>query len=298
METATKRMGKDFHSVAASSKFGNFKPESEIATRMADIKSDPIIDAMRSQWAGFEHDPQHSLIFFDGNLKKMKKYSAESIEAFSLALMVFQDEKGFRSKAGVFLSALMIRSRDTGFVIHTAHLEKPIDFLGCYNRKDILLKGNAGDSVGWEMKGGSITIEGDAGFNAGYEMMGGIMTVKGDSGRILGHEMNGGKILVEGDCGEKPGIAMKGGEIIVKGDAGRNAGELMKDGAITIAGDSGDFAGFGIYGGSITVNGDTGRFTGYEMRGGEIHIEGDYAGRLNRIIAGKIFHKGKLIVDK
>lgn len=57
--------------------------------------------------------------------------------------------------------------------------------------------------------------------------------------------------------------------------------------------------------GTVVLEGDVGVSVGTEMSGGEIHIEGEIGNleesirRCNEtIVHGKIFHKGKLIVDK
>jgi hypothetical protein len=48
---------------------------------------------------------------------------------------------------------------------------------------------------------------------------------------------------------------------------------------------------------NITVEGNAGDFVGPRMEGGEIHINGEI-GSFGDIKHGKIYHKGKLIVDK
>ena len=72
---------------------------------------------------------------------------------------------------------------------------------------------------------------------------------------------------------------MKGGEIIIKGNAGRGLGRVMS-------------------GGIIRVEGDSDLETGVLMQGGELHIDGNVSSIGEDITGGKIFHKGKLIVDK
>jgi formylmethanofuran dehydrogenase subunit C len=49
----------------------------------------------------------------------------------------------------------------------------------------------------------------------------------------------------------------------------------------------------------IIIDGDVTRNIGYGMSGGEIHLNGDYDYIPQKeIIKGRIFHKGRLIVDK
>jgi formylmethanofuran dehydrogenase subunit C len=51
-------------------------------------------------------------------------------------------------------------------------------------------------------------------------------------------------------------------------------------------------------GGKITVRGNVGYVIGHCMRGGEIRYEGKYQRLPDTFKGGKIYHKGKLIVDK
>jgi formylmethanofuran dehydrogenase subunit C len=50
-------------------------------------------------------------------------------------------------------------------------------------------------------------------------------------------------------------------------------------------------------GGRITIEGNAGKLVGNHMRGGEIRLNGDFVS-LGAVKSGKVYHKGKLIVDK
>ena len=52
--------------------------------------------------------------------------------------------------------------------------------------------------------------------------------------------------------------------------------------------------------GIIIVEGDCGEAIGFRMEGGEIHIEGEFTngGAYSQVTKGKIFHQGKLIIDR
>jgi hypothetical protein len=73
---------------------------------------------------------------------------------------------------------------------------------------------------------------------------------------------------------------------------------------IRIIGNAGGQIGIGMQKGIIVVEGDVGFSVGCSMEGGEIHVEGEFVDRNDvnwgprDVIGGKIFHKGKLIVDK
>jgi hypothetical protein len=83
--------------------------------------------------------------------------------------------------------------------------------------------------------------------------------VWGNVGRFLGAKMVGGSIEVDGDAGDSCGYMMEGGRIVIMGDAGKRVGELMS--------------------------------------GGEIYLQGTFES-IGEVKHGKIYHKGKLIVDK
>ena len=117
--------------------------------------------------------------------------------------------------------------------------------------------------------------------------------------------MEAGKIIIHGNCEQLGGGAeygaLKGGEIVVEGDAGQIT--LIEGGKIHVKGNVG-ILGWDMYGGIIIVDGSVGTICpedGEEdwdgIDGGEVHIKGDI-GSMGEIEHGKIFHKGKLIVDK
>lgn len=116
-------------------------------------------------------------------------------------------------------------------------------------------------------------------------------------------------ITINGDVGAQLGAHMREGSIIVEGDARNFVGLTMEGGSITVDGNAEEFVGFEMKGGRIIIEGNAGYGVGV-MRGGEIHLKGDYEDEdLSKgisdgeysgdgIYGGKIFHKGKLIVDK
>jgi hypothetical protein len=87
-------------------------------------------------------------------------------------------------------------------------------------------------------------------------------------------------------------------KLTVNGDVGNNLGKEMFDGVIVVNGNVGWFAGQEMKDGTIIVNGDAGEKVGARMQGGEIHLMGDYESISKEVQDGKIYHKGKLIVDK
>ncbi|NYZ74439.1 hypothetical protein H0O00_04820 [Candidatus Micrarchaeota archaeon] len=186
----------------------------------------------------------------------------------------------------------------------------------------ITVNGNAGDEIGRVMSGGTITVNGDAGDHVGCDIQDrypttGTIVVKGNAGNQVGEKMGAGSITVEGNAGDHVGREMRGGTITVMGNAGTGVGASMSGGSITVGGNVRDALGLQMLAGSITVKGDAGEVCGQEMMrgsiivegnigdgcgsgmwmGGEIHV-GSEVRSIGGVICGKIFHKGKLIVDK
>ena len=186
--------------------------------------------------------------------------SPKDITNFSIALAEFQNQADFGMRAGFFLSALINRSKEKGFMIITKHLENSVDVIGCGNEKIITIDGDGGSYLGYRMGGGEITVNGNAGWHVASEMQDGTITVKGDVQGYLGNDMSSGIVRVEGDAGQGVGSLLHGGTLIVEGDAPADVG--------------------------------------YQLRGGDIHLNGDYGLIGNEIENGNIYHKGKLIVWK
>ena len=62
------------------------------------------------------------------------------------------------------------------------------------------------------------------------------LIIEGDCGRVVGFEMQGGEVIVRGNCGRGPGWGMQGGKIVVEGNCGSLTGMWMEDGELNIKG--------------------------------------------------------------
>jgi len=206
--------------MAASSRFGAFKPESEHETRgiitIPDRRMDEIIRAWHRVGQIMVYDAEDMYYQALGPVKGLD-CTREEVEAFSLALCRFGKEETFGIKTGLYLSALINNSPENGFTIHTAHLDGRLHYIGCYNHKDIVVKGPAGDLAGMDMGSGSLIIDGDCGANLGLGLRGGLIRIEGNTKEKAGFMMNGGKIFISGDAGPDSGFYMKGGELHVDG---------------------------------------------------------------------------------
>jgi hypothetical protein len=263
--------------MATRRKFGRYKKESPRITREPEIEQDAL-ERLRQVWDAFdvscgytghrggeEHYLDEWLVPFVKDLV----CSAADIERFSIMLTDLQDDIFFKDRAERMLRELLERGKDGRYIIHTGELQTLFS----------LPSGNTK----------TITVEGDIN-SVGRSMTGGRIHVKGNCHLSVGGGMGGGLIIVEKDVDFCDGIGegMKGGEIIIKGDVSGAIGWSMKGGIIRILGDAT----------GKTINEAEERAIGYEMKGGEVHLHGDYPGIGRSILGGKIYHKGKLIIDK
>ncbi len=281
----------------AAGRFGNYKSEPERAARALDTKKDPKLARLVSAW--------HSLLelelwYYKTICKSLKSIEVDStaIESFSLALISFQGEESFPTKAGLFLSALINKCKDEEFVIHTSHLDQRINSLGYRNTKHIMVKGDVDQYLGCEMKRGSIQVDGDAWGKAGSNMRGGLISINGRAGYDLGCEMSGGRISVFGDGGERIGRKMRGGAIEVFGNGSDGTGQMMDGGTITVRGNTRFELGLDMKNGVVIVLGDAGKVVGEGMTGGRLYLLGDFFELSTNIKGGKTFHNGRFVVDK
>lgn len=165
----------------------------------------------------FEGDRNYALA---ESIAEKLNCSAKEIEEFSIFLggckfpNITQQDLSYA--AGMFLSALINRSSEKNFIIHTEHLYFPIDQLGYKNTRNITVRGGVGMNCGTAMESGSITIDGDSGYGLGRDMAGGSITANGNA-IMVGIGMIGGKITVHDDCIGQAGYAMRGGTVVSEG---------------------------------------------------------------------------------
>ncbi len=195
METAT-YAGEKKHTLAASSRFGAFKPEAEHVVRIAKTETNHAVEEMKRAWAECRIADclDNAYVLMLGRIRALE-YSAKDVESFSIALSQFQGEKDFSYyKAGLFLSALINNCKEGEFVIHTAHLDEPIDALGFRNTKKITVEGGVRDDLGESMESGTIIVKGNAGSYIANRMRGGVLRIDGDYDEVSVH-FHGGKLF-------------------------------------------------------------------------------------------------------
>jgi formylmethanofuran dehydrogenase subunit C len=231
------------------------------------------------------------------------KISAGDVEKFSIIMTEFEHEDMFGPESGKFLRALVRVAEGTNFTIHTKHWERPLSEMYAVGSKRIKVIGDV-FSAGAYYGGGELEIEGKVLLDLGEHMTNGRVEVDGvaiDEYTSIGSGMEGGIIIIRGNIGNCAGNRMKGGIVIIKG----NAGDFIGGAEYSVSTPPLPFGRNpwrtdppnGMEGGTIRVEGNAGKLVGNHMRGGEIHLEGSYVS-LGTVYHGRIYHKGKLIVDK
>jgi len=284
--------------------FGAYGPETERDVRKIDVHPDEVLEQLKKAWQEgapkcaasekWKYDEFTSIV-------KSLNYSAKDVENFTIVLSEFQEWEFFPGNAGLFLSALINNGSDSDYILPIAHLPR-LNLLAFKNCKNITVLGDIGPDFAAMMTAGKITIKGDAGDCLGSCMKGGEMTVEGNAGDNVGDDMTDGTILVKGNAEHFTGGGMTGGKITIEGNAGEALGSTMKGGSILVKGNVRSV--YGIMGGRIVIEGNTccEGLSMPEMYGGELHINGEIIFGLRDLEGwvkeGKIYHKGKLIVDK
>jgi hypothetical protein len=300
------RRSKDLTQIAASKRFRGYRREEGKAERQAEQSG--AIKAFAPLWESIRltDNEDYRLDNVDEEFARVLRafrgirFTAAHIEEISAMLHVLDPETDyelyFNDKAGLFLSAAVETSPDRSFTIHTEALREPPNFLGCFNRKKVKVLGDAGAHVGFGMTEGTIQISGNAALVAD-NLKGGLISIEGDALDWVGNYMSGGVVAVKGCLrgamhpeGEQVGQGLSGGQIIIVGGVrAEDIGQEMTGGKISIGGDVDANIGFGMSGGEIHI-------------AGEISLDGtpttDLAETIDGMKAGKIYHKGRLIVDK
>ncbi len=133
------------------------------------------------------------------------------------------------------------------------------------------------DHIGAAMTGGRILIDGDAGAYLAFQLSGGEIILSGNAGAYAASEMKKGLVEIKGNTGDYLAAAlpgdqrgMSGGTVIVRGNAGDRVGDHMRRGAVLIEGNVGDYCAARMTAGTIAVLGQVGILPGYAMKRGTL----------------------------
>ncbi|MFH0860834.1 MAG: hypothetical protein V1921_06500 [Candidatus Altiarchaeota archaeon] len=215
------------------------KLEDGSADRLPRLKGDTVAEALRFYELSKKRRPDSSQEdVYDSMLKDTKQFNVSSEE---LQMMHWRLEEAYgggewyAENAGIYLTTLMQNSNQRRFVIEPVI---PLDFfgMGLSGDKEVLVKGDVGDNLGFRMEDGRITVEGKAADYTGWLLKGGELMITGDAGELLGFMMEKGSIAVGGSVTDYLGKEMKDGKITVRGNAGRDVAEDSRGGVILIGG--------------------------------------------------------------
>jgi len=260
--------------MSVSKRFGRFKDEDEKAVREVKIKEDKTRARLFSAWQRFHKITRYAepeTLFKDMHIvyalaREMVRYRSHKpghVADFCIQIVPeeYDQRDRFSTRIGLFISALIDKSRYGRFEVPAQRLSYP-DYLAYANRKNVLVHGDIG-IVGLDMHSGRVVVEGDVVDFIGKYMDGGVLIV---AGNVTFHFLSENSI----------GGYMTGGIIQIDGDV-----KLSKH--------------------NIEEHDQASRlYIGRGMSGGEIHIRGQLPENtdLSQVKHGKIYHKGKLILDK
>jgi formylmethanofuran dehydrogenase subunit C len=303
------------HRTPASARFRGYKDERQRSLREKDVEGCEVLSRINEAYKrSFEIVESFNLWFLDGISHPMERFmpvfypalyeigiSSDDIYRFSLSLdetwIGKNDDFDSRCLKGLFLSAMVKLNNLSITRLHMKAIGGRLNLLGCGNSGILTIDGDVGIDTGHGMSEGLIVIKGNTGEATGSRMSGGAVWVDGCVKDYAGHKMRGGFLLIEKDAGNNLGHEMEDGWIYTKGDCGNSVGARMGFGNIVVKGNVRDHLGEYNEGGEITVHGNAGVNVGELMTGGDIHINGEI-GSIGNVKGGRIYHKGKLIVDE
>ena len=271
----------------ARKKFGSFKKDDPKSIRNLKIEPNKELEGIFELYRDFvtiENTVEPGIrgrstekrLTVLGILLKRKKFSAQGIMGFSKSFLArYPDFSGHDGTFGSFITAMMQKSEDSDFLVWLPETNEEM-IIGNENEKNVIIYDSIYSTVFPEMKKGKAEVFGNV-RTVGKGMVSGEIIVHGRSFGWVGPDMEGGRIIVE-EKAETVGCGMKGGEAIIYGDCGHEVGRCMS-------------------GGKVHIHGNVRHLGTDRTTGGEIHVDGDYI-TLGDIKGGKIYHKGKLIIDR
>ena len=166
------------HREKAPGRFKRYKEEEGNDTREPVSNRDWTLERLMTIWKDIPFSNYQETYSVADLVLRNAVCGREDIERFSVALAMFSEEREFRSKAGIFLSALINNGCDSCYTVHTDHVHPP-SALGYMNTKIVRVRGDVGDLLGWAMRKGCIEVSGDAGDSIGPWMEGGLIRLNG-----------------------------------------------------------------------------------------------------------------------
>ena len=171
-------------------KLGKEEEQSENKELKIDDNLNARLDLMvKSFEKGFEHYPakvNFQLYNLFGKIidENIELNSQEELTMLPFRLAEYQWERGFDYLAGLYLSALINKSKYYTHTISTKSFSKRINFLGYENCKNLVVDGDVGLYFAFKMECGKITLNGSCLNRVGLISFGGQIYLNGDFGAI------------------------------------------------------------------------------------------------------------------
>jgi len=164
---------------------------------------------------------------------KMSALEPSQINLLLNKLLEFNPEYGRRPNLGLFISAAIDLSHDTGNNYFKLSANYPVDYLCRHlgNKKGVLvveLIGDAGSCFGSGSRNSIFSIHGDAKSELGNNTESCIFAVEGDVGDMCGDASRGSIFIIKGKAGESLGFYSKY-SIYLAGDVAIRCGELTEE---------------------------------------------------------------------
>ena len=177
----------------------------------------------------------------------------EEINAFLQTTKVFEGNKNYQKRTGIFISKLIKNSYDAennNFKLNTKNL-KEIHYLGCkLEGKEekpiqITIEGNAGNLCGVNSENSTFNIEGNTRNNCGHGSKNSTYNIKGNAGDRCGFGSNNSTYNIKGNIGKHCGYGSNNSTFNIEGSTRDNCGTHSENSTYNIEGNTGKYYGYG-----------------------------------------------------
>ena len=207
--------------------FERYRREELVEVRRADVKEPEMLVKLKFLWkmCRFENEKNETGVeFYHLTMKLLKEHnvscSADDIKLFCVEIIAYVEERGFSTKSGAFISALINHGTDEDYAIDVRPIDGTINYLCFENIKNVTIYGNLGDYICQEMGWGRVTIHGNV------ISIGGWATT----------QQTEGEVIVHGNVENDPAFKLHEGKRVIHGNVSLFVGQFMRGGQLHING--------------------------------------------------------------
>ena len=163
--------------------FQGLNPEQEQpSNRIIEVRAGSVLEQLVKQFEeylakGTLWDAQQNIIQIGRSQSGIR---ASDIEQLSIILGRYDDQIMFEFDAGEFLTKCFNVCKDDNISVYTMGWKSPAHAFSLNNRKNVIIYGDVGNSLGRSMTHGKITVNGNAGTDLGGNMSGGEIYINGN----------------------------------------------------------------------------------------------------------------------